>query len=57
MIDRQIEAISRSVSVAPMMDWTDDPKTALAIRELRGPKRPCLLYVSSKILPVEEPAA
>src|SRR6516164_5300028 len=39
--------IDRRISVARMMDWTDDAQTTLAIRCLRVYGNACLLYVSS----------
>jgi hypothetical protein len=39
--------IDRRVSVAPMMDWSDDPRTPLMIKRLRVYGNACLLYVSS----------
>jgi hypothetical protein len=42
--------IDRRISVAPMMDWTDDLQTALLLKVLRRPENPCLLYVSSTAL-------
>jgi len=47
MIDRQFRSISRKLSVAPMMDWTDNRQTARRIRVLRPPRNVCLLYGSS----------
>jgi hypothetical protein len=41
------EKIDRRIAVAPMMDWTDDTQTSLAIRCLRVYGNACLLYVSS----------
>jgi hypothetical protein len=41
------EKIDRRISVAPMMDWTDDRQTALPIRRLQTSADACLLYVSS----------
>ena len=39
--------LDRRLSVAPMMDWTDDSWIALDINDLAKPERACLLYVSS----------
>lgn len=35
------------ISVAPMMDWTDDHEIVCCINSLALPERACLLYVSS----------
>jgi hypothetical protein len=40
--------IDRRVSVAPMMDWTDDVLVSFEIKELNGTETACLLRVSSK---------
>jgi len=42
--------INRKISVAPMMDWTDDPPTTLTIKRLRVYGNACLLYASSAAL-------
>jgi hypothetical protein len=34
MIDRQNKSIDRNLSVAPMMDWTDDLNSAFYIKSL-----------------------
>ena len=39
--------LDRRISVAPMMDWTDEVYFASQIRALLSLKMPCLLYVSS----------
>jgi hypothetical protein len=41
------EKLDRRVSVAPMMDWTDEVNLGNKIIILRGAKKSCLLYVSS----------
>ena len=39
--------IDRRVAVAPMMDWTDDHRSAFQINGLLPSLSACLLYVSS----------
>ena len=41
------EKLDRRISVAPMMDWTDEVNLTNKIISLRGAKKSCLLYVSS----------
>jgi hypothetical protein len=45
--DQKAAKLDRRVSVAPMMDWTDDRQTSLYVRLLRSLGNACLLYVSS----------
>src|SRR5882672_2055769 len=40
--------IDRRLSVAPMMDWTDERYIGLCINSLASEEKPCLLYVSSR---------
>jgi hypothetical protein len=46
--EKSSAAVDRRVSVAPMMDWTDDLQNVLRINDLASPDKACLLYVSSK---------
>ena len=41
--------VDRKISVAPMLDWTDDQQRALSIRCLGVSRNACLLYVSSAL--------
>ena len=41
MFDRQKLSISRRISIAPMMDWSDSPKTQWSINGLRAMKSAC----------------
>jgi hypothetical protein len=40
-------ALDRRLSVAPMMDWSDDCQIVFCINSLALPRKACLLYVSS----------
>jgi hypothetical protein len=40
-------ALERRLSVAPMMDWTDDVQIVRCLNELAWSGRACLLYVPS----------
>jgi hypothetical protein len=44
--------LDRRVSVAPMMDWTDEAGFPPRISYLVQQKKSCLLYVSSRIRPL-----
>jgi len=46
--NREDHSISRELSIAPMMDWTDHRRFGLPIRWLDVRKKACHLYVSSK---------
>ena len=46
-VEKTPEKLDRRISVAPMMDWIDDPETYLQIRCLQTAGDACLLYVSS----------
>ena len=39
--------MDRRISVAPMMDWTDESYFISWISYLESPKKACLLYVTS----------
>jgi hypothetical protein len=39
--------MDRRISVAPMMDWTDETNPSNKIIALRSPRKACHLYVSS----------
>jgi tRNA-dihydrouridine synthase len=41
-------AIDRRVSVAPMMDWTDEPYFIRCVSDLEARRKACDLYVTSK---------
>jgi tRNA-dihydrouridine synthase len=41
------EKLDRRVSVAPMLDWTDEADSTNKIINLGAAKMACLLYVSS----------
>lgn len=41
-------SLDRRVSVAPMMDWTDDHEIVSCINSLASSEKACLLYVSAK---------
>jgi hypothetical protein len=47
--DRGRQSIARKISVAPMMDWTDDVETSLPVKRLQMAEEACLLYVSSAL--------
>jgi hypothetical protein len=40
--------IDRRISVAPMMDWTDEVHFSFRVSDLPTSKKACLLYVPSK---------
>ncbi len=42
--EKQWDLIDRKVSVAPMMDWTDDLNCAFYINSLGLPENACHLY-------------
>jgi hypothetical protein len=50
-VENSAGKIDRRISVAPMMDWSDEVRSILQIKWLGAAKLACLLYVSSKICP------
>lgn len=44
-----LSKLDRRISVAPMMDWTDDVETSLPVKRLQMAEEACLLYVSSAL--------
>jgi len=52
--DDVMRSIDRRVSVAPMLDWTDEAYFRFWISCLRQPRKACHLYDSPKLARLEE---